>query len=89
MKHLSDKPGGSSWGETYLRRTARGEDHASAALAADHTERRLRAMAKPPPAPPPKRGDGTCVISVTTGSETRTISVSSVREAIAALEWLP
>ena len=85
MKHLSDKPGGSSWGETYLRRTARGEDHASAALAADHTERRLGAMAKPPP----KRGDGTCVISVTTGSETRTISVSSVREAIAALERLP
>ena len=80
MKHLSDKPGGSSWGETYLRRTARGEDHASAALAADHTER-----AKPPP----KRGDGTCVISVTTGGETRTISASSVREAIDALEQLP
>ena len=54
----------SSWGETYLRRTARGEDHA----------------------PPPKRGDGTVIISVTTGSETRTISVSSVEEAIAALE---
>ena len=79
MKHLPGKPGGSSWGETYLRRTARGEDHASAALAADHTERRLMA----------KCGDGTCVISVTTGSETRTISVSSVREAIAALERLP
>ena len=48
-----------------------------------------RRKPKPPPAPPPKRGDGACVISVTTGSETRTISVSSVREAIAALERLP
>ncbi len=47
--------------------------------------RRLDARRREP-ATAPERGDGECVISVTTGSETRTISVSSVREAIAALE---
>lgn len=71
------------WGTTFLRRVGRGEDHASAALAADDAEARRARKA------PPQRGSAPAVtIEITVGDEApQTVAeIDSVDEAIEMLE---